>query len=96
MDSACTSKLDGQLQASLELLAAERELSGQEARLLCCAAQGHCDKLAAELLGVSPNTVSSYWQRIYWKLGVRGSREALGFVIRWVLSNAMERVDVKA
>lgn len=58
------------------------DLSTQEERLLTCCLHGVCDKLAAEELGCSRNTIGTYWKRIFAKTGFRPQREVLADVVR--------------
>jgi PAS domain S-box-containing protein len=46
-----------------------RQLSRQEERVLALARQGFGDKQIAQELGLSPDTVRTYWQRIRTKVG---------------------------
>lgn len=56
-------------------------LSSREAELLAKASTGLQDKQIAELLGVSPNTLRTYWSRIRQKLG---GHTRVGLVSMWI------------
>lgn len=66
-------------------------LSTQEAQVLHAAALGLTDKGIAAALGLSRNTIGTYWQRIYAKLHVTGAREILAELIAVSVSRASER-----
>lgn len=76
------------LNAALGTYAAEYRLSRQERTLLCCAIRGVSDKLAADEMGCSRNTVGTYWQRIYRKTGVHPQRSVLAHMLRTVLDES--------
>lgn len=52
-------------------------LSSRELDVLTLAAKGYSYQEVAELLGVTPNTISSYTKKIYEKLAVHSRNEAL-------------------
>jgi two-component system nitrate/nitrite response regulator NarL len=58
------------------------QLSGRERELLELAAQGATSGQIAERLCLSPNTVKTYWQRLYEKLGTGDRTSALAEAIR--------------
>lgn len=58
------------------------QLSGRERELLELAAQGLTTAEIAERLYLSPNTVKTYWQRLYEKLGARDRASAIAEAIR--------------
>lgn len=60
-------------------------LSAQEERLLACSLHGIPDKIAADELGCSRNTVGTYWKRIFVKTGHRPQREVIAHVFRSTL-----------
>jgi DNA-binding NarL/FixJ family response regulator len=47
----------------------KKPLSPQEQQVLKLSAQGNLDKEIADELGISQNTVDTYWRRIYKKTG---------------------------
>ena len=57
-------------------------LSGRERELLEFAAEGLTTAEIAERLYLSPNTVKTYWQRLYEKLGARDRASAIAEAIR--------------
>lgn len=63
-------------------------LSSQELRLVGCAMSGFNDKVAADILQCSPNTVGTYWRRIYAKVGCTCAREVIAHFCRFALSSA--------
>jgi two-component system, NarL family, nitrate/nitrite response regulator NarL len=58
------------------------QLSGRERELLELAAEGLTTAEIAERLYLSPNTVKTYWQRLYEKLGARDRTSAIAEAIR--------------
>jgi two-component system nitrate/nitrite response regulator NarL len=58
------------------------QLSGRDRQLLELAADGLTTAEIAERLCLSPNTVKTYWQRLYEKLGARDRASALAEAIR--------------
>ena len=52
-------------------------LTRQEQRVLALLLQGHHKKTAADLMGVSVNTVSFHLKNVYCKLGVHSKTEAV-------------------
>ncbi len=58
------------------------QLSGRERELLELAAEGLTTAEIAERLYLSPNTVKTYWQRLYEKLGARDRASAIAEAIR--------------
>jgi two-component system nitrate/nitrite response regulator NarL len=57
-------------------------LSGRERELLELAASGHNTMEIASRLHLSPNTVKTYWQRLYEKLGASDRASAMAEAIR--------------
>jgi two-component system nitrate/nitrite response regulator NarL len=57
-------------------------LSGRERELLELAAQGMTSSEIASRLSLSPNTVKTYWQRLFEKLGARDRTSALAEAVR--------------
>jgi DNA-binding CsgD family transcriptional regulator len=57
-------------------------LTPHESRLLKLFAEGHSYKTAADLLGVTVNTVSFHMRRIYEKLHVHSKSEAVAKALR--------------
>lgn len=62
-------------------------LSSQESRLLRCAVLGLTDKYAAGELGCSPNTIGTYWRRIYGKVACLGAREVVAHLCRFAVTH---------
>jgi DNA-binding NarL/FixJ family response regulator len=60
----------------------EHDLTPHESRLLKLFAEGHSYKTAADLLGVTVNTVSFHMRRIYEKLHVHSKSEAVAKALR--------------
>jgi DNA-binding NarL/FixJ family response regulator len=60
----------------------EHDLTPHELRLLRLFAEGHSYKTAADLLGVTVNTVSFHMRRIYEKLHVHSKSEAIAKALR--------------
>lgn len=58
------------------------QLSGRERDLLELAAAGHTTPEIASRLHLSPNTVKTYWQRLYEKLGASDRASAMAEAIR--------------
>jgi two-component system nitrate/nitrite response regulator NarL len=58
------------------------QLSGRERELLELAASGHNTTEIATRLHLSPNTVKTYWQRLYEKLGASDRASAMAEAIR--------------
>jgi two-component system nitrate/nitrite response regulator NarL len=58
------------------------ELSGRDRDLLALAAEGLTTAEIARRLYLSPNTVKTYWQRLYEKLGAGDRASALAEAIR--------------
>jgi two-component system nitrate/nitrite response regulator NarL len=58
------------------------ELSGRDRDLLVLASEGLTTVEIAERLCLSPNTVKTYWQRLYEKLGASDRTSALAEAIR--------------
>jgi two-component system nitrate/nitrite response regulator NarL len=58
------------------------QLSGRERELLQLAAQGLTTAEIAKALYLSPNTVKTYWQRLYEKLGTGDRASAIAEAIR--------------
>jgi two-component system nitrate/nitrite response regulator NarL len=58
------------------------QLSGRERELLELAAAGHNTTEIATRLHLSPNTVKTYWQRLYEKLGASDRASAMAEAIR--------------
>jgi two-component system nitrate/nitrite response regulator NarL len=58
------------------------QLSGRDRELLQLAAEGLTTAEIAERLYLSPNTVKTYWQRLYEKLGTKDRVSALAEAIR--------------
>jgi DNA-binding CsgD family transcriptional regulator len=52
-------------------------LTEQEKRVLALLLQGHHKKTAADVMGVSVNTVSFHLKNVYLKLGVHSKTEAV-------------------
>ena len=52
-------------------------LTEQEKRVLALLLQGHHKKTAADVMGVSVNTVSFHLKNVYLKLGVHSKTEAI-------------------
>ena len=52
-------------------------LTEQEQRVLALLLQGHHKKTAADVMGVSVNTVSFHLKNVYVKLGVHSKTEAI-------------------
>jgi|GEM_PF-2732417 len=75
------------LREALAAYALEFGLSSQEQRLLECAVQGLNDKTAANVLRCSPNTVGTYWRRIYVKVSCFGARDVLAHFCRVTLAS---------
>lgn len=61
---------------------ADHDLTPHESRLLKLFAEGHSYKTAADLLGVTVNTVSFHMRRIYEKLHVHSKSEAVAKALR--------------
>jgi DNA-binding NarL/FixJ family response regulator len=61
---------------------AERQLTPRELQLLSLLAEGHAYAEAADLLGVSENTVRNYIRSIYEKLHVHSKSEAVSKALR--------------
>jgi DNA-binding NarL/FixJ family response regulator len=61
---------------------ADHDLTPHESRLLKLFAEGHSYKTAADLLGVTTNTVSFHMRRIYEKLHVHSKSEAVAKALR--------------
>jgi DNA-binding NarL/FixJ family response regulator len=55
----------------------ERRLTPQETQVLALLVQGHYKKTAADVLGISVNTVSFHLKNIYTKLQVHSKTEAV-------------------
>ena len=68
--------------------AAKHRLSSREEQLLTLAVVGRTVQQAADELHLSPNTVATYWQRIYQKTGHRPQSEVLAHLLRCVLDGA--------
>jgi DNA-binding CsgD family transcriptional regulator len=51
--------------------------SPREREILTLASNGATDLVIAETLGISPNTVSTYWKRLYKRCGVHKRSEAV-------------------
>jgi DNA-binding NarL/FixJ family response regulator len=60
----------------------EHDLTAHELRLLKLFAEGHSYKTAADLLGVTVNTVSFHMRRVYEKLHVHSKSEAIAKALR--------------
>jgi DNA-binding CsgD family transcriptional regulator len=60
-----------------ELASRERRLTPQETQVLALLIQGHYKKTAADVLGISVNTVSFHLKNIYAKLQVHSKTEAV-------------------
>jgi two-component system nitrate/nitrite response regulator NarL len=58
------------------------QLSGRDRELLQLAAQGLTTAEIADRLYLSPNTVKTYWQRLYEKLGAKDRASALAEALR--------------
>lgn len=58
------------------------QLSGRDRELLALAADGLTTAEIAQRLHLSPNTVKTYWQRLYEKLGARDRVSALAEAMR--------------
>ncbi|MCP5518232.1 MAG: helix-turn-helix transcriptional regulator [Verrucomicrobiales bacterium] len=54
-----------------------RTLSPREFEAVRLAASGHTDVQIADVMGVSPHTVDTYWRRIFRKLDVRSRPAAI-------------------
>jgi DNA-binding CsgD family transcriptional regulator len=52
-------------------------LTPQEKRVLALLLQGHHKKTAADVMGVSVNTISFHLKNVYGKLGVHSKTEAV-------------------
>jgi DNA-binding NarL/FixJ family response regulator len=65
--------------------AADHKLSGCETTLLVGAARGLNNDEVAELLGCTRATVSTYWNRIFAKLGRRSQRDVFCKVLEYSL-----------
>lgn len=65
--------------------AADHKLSGCETTLLVGAARGLNNDEVAELLGCTRATVSTYWNRIFSKLGRRSQRDVFCKVLEYTL-----------
>jgi DNA-binding CsgD family transcriptional regulator len=52
-------------------------LTQQEKRVLALLLQGHHKKTAADVMGVSVNTISFHLKNVYGKLGVHSKTEAV-------------------
>lgn len=68
-------------------------LSPRELDVLTFAAKGYSYQEVAELLGVTPNTVSSYTKKIYEKLAVNSRNEALFEATRLGLVSPPTRLE---
>jgi DNA-binding CsgD family transcriptional regulator len=55
----------------------ERRLTPQEMQVLALLVQGHYKKTAADVMGISVNTVSFHLKNIYTKLQVHSKTEAV-------------------
>ena len=61
----------------MDQLSRPYRLTEQEQRVLALLLQGHHKKTAADVLGVSVNTVSFHLKNVYLKLGVHSKTEAI-------------------
>jgi two-component system nitrate/nitrite response regulator NarL len=61
---------------------ARAPLSGRERQLLELAATGASNNEIAQRLCLSPNTVKTYWQRLYEKLGATDRASAIAEALR--------------
>ena len=72
--------------------ASTHRLSPRETQLLGLAVAGYNNDEAAELLGCSRATATTYWNRIFAKIGVRGQRDVLCALVRFVVrTGAVDR-----
>lgn len=60
-----------------ELAGRQRRLTPQETQVLALLMQGHLKKTAADVLGISVNTVSFHLKNIYAKMQVHSKMEAV-------------------
>lgn len=60
-----------------ELAGRQRRLTPQETQVLALLMQGHFKKTAADVLGISVNTVSFHLKNIYAKMQVHSKTEAV-------------------
>ena len=77
-----TALQSGVLDLIRERAGGDVRLSGRERELLEFAAEGLTTAEIAERLYLSPNTVKTYWQRLYEKLGARDRASAIAEAIR--------------
>ena len=59
------------------------KLTIRERQLLDSASAGFTDRETAEQLGISINTVSTYWKRLYNRLGVETRAQAVSHFAHW-------------
>jgi DNA-binding CsgD family transcriptional regulator len=73
------------MESVIAAFAADHKLSGAETTLLAGATRGLNNDEVAELLGCSRATVSTYWNRIFAKLGRRSQRDVFCKVLEYAL-----------
>ena len=73
-------RLDGNIDERCASVAREKGLGTREAQVLALLAHGRSVPYIAETLVLSENTVKTYRQRIYTKLGIHSRQELLGMV----------------
>ena len=70
-------------------------LTNREKQLLDLAGNGFTDRKTAEVLGISVNTVSTYWKRLYNRMGVETRAQAVAQYIRHEQSSGAMPVSTK-
>jgi DNA-binding CsgD family transcriptional regulator len=76
----------------IDVYCKSHRLSGQEKRLLAATAAGKTEKEVAAMLDCQRSTISTYWQRIFKKIGRRSQIEVLGDLLRWVVDGEGRRL----
>ncbi len=78
------------LLGALQSFSSAHCLSPQERRLLDVSIRGFTNDEASTVLGCSRPTVSTYWNRIFKKVGVNGQREILAAFVRHAVGEPEE------
>lgn len=77
-----------QPRSPLAEFAASHDLSDTETTLLRIALEGGGVRESCERLGCKPNSVMTYWKRIFEKTACRSQREVLGALLRYSLADS--------
>lgn len=80
----------------IQSFAKKNRFTPQEHKVLCLRIAGHHGKSIACAIGCSPNTVSTYWKRMFRKAACSDQAEVLASVLRFALTTSGGGIDDSA